>query len=166
MLLTVNQTYVLRNRDTLQWANLEVLEVHPYKVAEVVYGERRKSPIWLPGRNIREEAPAGPACFPVFRPTAAADVEKLMGQLNSLPLYLYLTWEDMRGPHLSETPVLSWERIKVRGDPANTRKDNMMLRSQRLVDLFVDWQKLGQHLPAWALEHQNRVKQGLQASRI
>ena len=150
MNLAVHQQYQLRNTATRQTARFEVLELYLYKGQYILYGERMRQGIWMPSRFGHVQAPPGPCCFPLFPIERQEDIEQLVTTLRSLPLYLIAEEGEA-------FPVLSLEdAVLVLGGRKGDRED-MIRRSQQLIDLYLEW-KTTKALPSWFWLKQQAVK--------
>mgnify|MGYP001580444415 FL=1 len=150
--LSVHQQFELHNSATRQKALFEVLDLFAYRGQSVVYGERLRQGIWLPSSVGHIQAPPGPACFPIFPEEPATEVVALVGQIGSLPLYLLL-------PGALLLPLLTVEDAHLVLGGERGKRDDMVKRAQRLIDLYLEWKPL-HVLPEWF-----RLKRGLVKAR-
>ena len=126
--------YTIHNMATRQEARLEVHDIFAYRGATILYGSKKRAGLWVPSAFGHRETPEGPACFPLFLAEQHTSVTDLVDRLRSLPLWLVL-------PDDSGLPILSVENAhKILGGQQGNR-DDMIERSQKLIDLFLEWRR-------------------------
>lgn len=153
--IAVGKRYRIINRATKEAAWFSPHELFERQGNTVVYGTLNAHGIYLPSTVGRRMVRERPSCFPVLAHARGGDVLKLMAQLKSLPLVLELAEPlnldlvgganpiQMAPGHYM--PVLNVQRT-VRKE---LTKDQMLGRACELIQVWQEWQRLGQVVPFW-----------------
>jgi len=153
MQLKVHQTYTLKNLVTLEIADLEILDIYPYKEADIIYGERGHRGIYLPSTVGRQYIPSGPSCFPVFLAERAENILRFMDQVGgSLIVMLLDANQFLPAPNIPDWRIFGGARHD---------KHDMIRRAQQLTDLYLDWRRMLGKLPVWYTSRVTAIKAGV-----
>lgn len=151
MQLTLDAHYTIKNRVTLQVARFHVVDLFPYQGHQVVYGETFNSGIWLPSTVGRQESPARPVAFPVFADTESwVDIAILMEQLSSQDLWILSDDADY--------PILSIPDAYIIWPGPRFRRDAMVERCRKTIDVYSYWRDHERHLPVGFLERRGYIR--------
>lgn len=156
MEIAVGKQYRLINKNTRETAYLTTHELIERQGQRIVYGTLEAHGIWLPRSGGRIHIPAEPCCFPVFPQAKGSDIMKLMDQLKSLPLFLELGepvhLELLGGQSLKMAPGQYMPVLNVNWPRRLRGKHEMVRRSAQLIQVWQEWQELGQVVPIWFRE--------------